>query len=401
MSEAFPPIYLDHHSTTPVDPRVLEALLPYLKEHFGNSSSNTHSFGWKAREAVEEARARVAKLIGASAREIIFTGGATESNNLALLGVLRHLPSNQKHHVISSTIEHQAVLEPLEVLEAGGVEVTRLRPDGEGSIHPEQVREALRPETRLVSLMAANNEIGTLAPLEEIGQLLVERGVPFHTDAAQAVGKMPIDVQAQGIGLLSLSGHKIYAPKGIGALYVRGRAPRVRLKAVVTGGGQERGLRPGTVNVPGVVALGKACELALEEREEETSRLAGLRDRLWKGLSSRLTGLTLNGPDWTESSTGRLAGNLNVSFSGVPGESLLTGLRDIAVSSGSACTSQVPEPSHVLRALGVSAQLAHASIRFGLGRFTTEEEIDRTVERISAHVEGLREITRSVRGGRR
>ncbi len=390
------PIYLDNHSTTPVDPRVLEAMLPYLKEQFGNSSSNTHEFGWRAQEALERSRQHVAEIIGASARDIVFTSGATESNNLAIIGSIRALNSSKRLHVVTSQIEHHAVLDPMKELESQGVEVTYLKPQSDGSFLPEQIEESIRKETVLVSLMAAQNEVGTIQPLDQIGKFLKEKKILFHTDAAQALGKIPIDVEKQGIDLLSISGHKIYAPKGIGCLFIRGRNPRVKISPLMTGGGQERGIRSGTVNIPGAVAMAKACEICKEEMSEENIRVKALRNLLWEGLSSRLDRLTLNGPSLEPASDQRLSGNLNISFNGVQGESLITGLRKIAVSSGSACTSQIPKPSYVLRALGVSPELAHASLRIGIGRFNKEEDIEKATNLICEHVENLRKITRSV-----
>ena len=394
MSE---PIYLDYNSTTPVDPRVLEAMLPYFGKHFGNAASRTHTFGWTANEAVEAARREVAKLLGARPREMIFTSGATESNNLAILGAVREArsrrPAGSTVHVITSRVEHHAVLDPCAELEKEGVEVTYVKPDSFGRVSPGDVEDALRDDTVLVSIMAGNNEIGTLYPLKEIGAVCRAAGVYFHTDAAQTIGKIPIQVDAFSIDLLSISGHKLYGPKGIGALFVRGRNPRVRLTPILYGGGHERGLRSGTINVPGAVGLGCACRIASEEMDAESRRVEALRRRLHKGIQGALDGVTLNGhPDE------RLSGNLNLSFSEVAGESLIVGLRDISVSSGSACTSQVPEPSYVLRAIGVSAELAHASIRFGLGRFTTEGEIDRAIDCVRTTVQRLREISRAVGG---
>ncbi len=394
MSE---PIYLDYNSTTPVDPRVLEAMLPYFGKHFGNAASRTHTFGWKANEAVEGARADVAKLLGARPREMIFTSGATESNNLAILGAVREArsrrPAGSIVHVITSRVEHHAVLDPCAELEKEGVEVTYVKPDSFGRVSTGEIEDALRDDTVLVSIMAGNNEIGTLYPLKEIGAVCRAAGVYFHTDAAQTIGKIPIQVDAFSIDLLSISGHKLYGPKGIGALFVRGRNPRVRLTPILYGGGHERGLRSGTINVPGAVGLGCACRIASEEMDAESRCVEALRRRLHKGIQGALDGVTLNGhPDE------RLSGNLNLSFSEVAGESLIVGLRDISVSSGSACTSQVPEPSYVLRAIGVSAELAHASIRFGLGRFTTEGEIDRAIDCVRMTVQRLREISRAVGG---
>jgi cysteine desulfurase len=381
------PIYLDNHATTCVDPRVVEAMLPFFTEIYGNAGSRNHVFGWKAAEAVDQAREQVARLIGASSKEIVFTSGATESNNLALKGVAG-ISHDKGKHIVTSKIEHKAVLDPCKRLERDGVEVTYLDVDGDGIVSVEHINAALKPETILVSIMAANNEIGTLQPIREIGRLCKERGVLFHCDAAQAVGKIPIDVDDLGVDLLSLSGHKIYGPKGIGALYVRRRNPVVRLDPQIDGGGQERGLRSGTLAVSNIVALGKACELCQAEMEEEAGRLLSLRKRLQAGIMSRLDQVYLNGHQ-----TNRLPGNLNLSFAYVEGEALLVGMKNVAVSSGSACTSANPEPSYVLRALGVNDELARSSIRFGLGRFNTEEEVDYAIEEVVKVVTRLRDMS--------
>ncbi|MBI2504943.1 MAG: aminotransferase class V-fold PLP-dependent enzyme [Candidatus Latescibacteria bacterium] len=375
-----PPIYLDNLATTQVDPRVLEAMLPYFTRHFGNSASATHAFGWTAKEAVEQARAQVAALIGAVPQEILFTSGATEADNLALKGVAE-FHRDRGTHLITCAVEHKAVLDCCRRLESRGFQVTLLPVDRWGQIDLEQLGAAITGKTTLISLMAANNEIGTIQPLREIGALARERGVLWHCDAAQAVGKIPLEVGALGVDLLSISGHKLYGPKGVGALYVR-RRPRVRLLAQLDGGGQERGLRAGTLNVPGIVGLGMACELARQELEVEALRLGALRQQLWEGIAGSLSGVELNGHP-----TARLPGNLHLSFAGVDGAQLLLALPDLAVSSGSACTSGSAEPSHVLKAIG---QQAPASLRFGLGRFNTEAEIETAAVRVVAEVSRLR-----------
>ena len=377
------PIYMDNMATTPVDPRVLEAMLPYFGPHFGNPSSKTHAFGLAAADAVERARAAVARSIGARPREIVFTAGATEANNLALKGVVA--TAGPGAHVITSTIEHKAVLDCCRTLEARGAEVTYLPVDTEGQIDVDQLAAAISERTVMVSLMAANNEIGVLQPLAEIGRLTKARGVLWHCDAAQAVAKIELDVEALGIDLLSVSGHKLYAPKGVGFLYVRSRGPRVRLTAQVEGGGQERGLRAGTLNVAGIVALGRACELGCEELPVEAARLLQMRQRLYEGLTTRLGPLVVNGHR-----EARLPGNLNLSFAGIDGAELLAGLREIALSSGAACSSQEQVPSHVLRAIGLSDDLARASLRFGLGRFNTMDEVEYAIKRVATQVERLR-----------
>ncbi len=379
------PIYMDHMATTPVDPRVLEAVLPYFGPHFGNASSKTHAFGLAAIDAVERAREEAAQLIGARPREIIFTAGATEANNLALKGVVEEFGPGA--HIITSEIEHKAVLDTCRTLEERGVELSYLPVGKTGLIDIDQLAAAITDRTVLVSLMAANNEIGVISPLAEIGRLLKRRGILWHCDAAQAVGKVMLDVEALGIDLLSVSGHKLYAPKGVGFLYIRSRNPRVRLRAQIEGGGQERGLRAGTLNVPGIVGLGRACQLGREEMATEAARLLEMRERLYRGLKTRLGSIVVNGE--LES---RLPGNLNVSFPGVDGADLLLGLKDIALSSGAACSSQAEAPSHVLRAIGLSDALAWASLRFGLGRFNTTEEIDFAIDRVAAEVERLRSL---------
>ena len=381
------PIYMDNHATTQVDPRVLEAMLPYFTEKFGNAASRNHEFGWKAEEAVETARAQIARLIHASPREIIFTSGATESNNLALKGAAEAYRS-KGNHIITEAAEHKAVLDACKRLEQSGCEVTYLPVNRDGLINLEDLRRAITPKTILISIMHANNEIGVIQPIQEIGRIAKEKKVLFHVDAAQSIGKIPVDVEQFGIDLLSISGHKIYGPKGIGALYVRRKDPRVDLTPSIDGGGHERGLRSGTLNVPGIVGLGKACEIAQKEISAEGERLIRLRDKLKESIMGRLDGTTING-----SMAHRLPGNLNLSFAGVEGDALLMGINDVAVSSGSACTTATLEPSHVLRALGVSEDLAHSSIRFGIGRFNTEEEVDYVADRVVETVKRSRELS--------
>ena len=378
------PVYLDYHATTPVDPRVLEAMLPFFTEHFGNPASASHAWGWKAQEAVEAARRDVASLIGATPREIVFTSGATESNNLALDGIARTAPAGRRHLAVSA-IEHKSVLEAAKSLEAAGWRLSVIPVTRDGLLDLDALRAAVSDETAIVSVMAANNEIGVIQPLAEIVQMAHARGALVHSDAAQAVGKIAIDVGALGIDLLSITGHKMYGPKGCGALYVR---KRTVLAPAIRGGGQERGLRSGTLNVPGIVGLGRACAVARAEWPEESRRLAALRDRLLAGLSSRLDGVVVNG-----SLEHRLPHNLHVNFEGVDGDSLLIGISDIAVSSGSACSSASATPSHVLRALFGDAPVPAATIRFGLGRFTTTEEIDYAIERFAAVVQHLRAMS--------
>lgn len=381
------PVYLDNNATTRADPRVVAALLPYLTDHYANASSQHHAAGRRAAGAVEAAREQVAALINARPREIVFTSGATESNNLALRGVAA-MSRAKGDHVITAVTEHKAVLDTAKRLGRDGFRVTYLPVDRTGRVAPEQLDEALTDRTILVSLMAASNEVGTLHPLAALGAVCKRKGVLFHTDAAQAVGKVPIDVEAMGIDLLSLSAHKMYGPKGVGALYVRRTSPTVRLEPLLEGGGQERGLRPGTLNVPGVVGLGVACELCAAEMAEESPRLTALRERLRQGLSAALEGVTLNGHP-----SERLPGNLNLSFAWLRGEALLMGLRNLAVSSGAACTSAEPGPSYVLRALGLDDELAHASLRFGLGRFTTAEEVEYTIGEVVRVVNDLRAVS--------
>jgi cysteine desulfurase len=380
------PIYLDNHSTTCVDPRVLEAMLPFFSERYGNSASRTHTFGWSAEEAVTQARAEVAELIGAQPKEIVFTSGATESDNLALKGAAAMYRS-KGNHIITVVTEHKAVLDVCRRLEREGFRVTFLPVDEFGRVTAAQVAAAMTEQTILVSVMAANNEIGTLQPIGEIGAVCKSRGVLFHTDAAQAAGKVPLDVQAMGVDLMSLSAHKMYGPKGVGALYVRARDPRARLEPILDGGGHERGMRSGTLPVPLIVGFGKACAISQHEMANEAQRLRPLREQLHRRIIERLDEVYLNGHP-----TERLPGNLNLSFDYVEGEALLMSLRNIAVSSGSACTSANPEPSYVLRALGIGDRRAHGSIRFGLGRFTTTEELDYVVEEVVKSVQRLRAI---------
>ncbi len=381
------PIYLDNHATTPMDPRVLEAMIPYFTTIFGNAASRNHAFGWEAEEAVEVARGQVAKLIGAQGKEIVWTSGATEAINLAVKGAARFY-KDKGQHIITSKIEHKATIDSCRALEVEGWEVTYLDPTPEGIITVEQVAAAIRPDTVLVTLMAANNEIGTLNPIAEIGKITREKGILLHTDAVQAAGKVPVDVVAWNVDLLSLSAHKMYGPKGVGALYVR-RKPRVRLAPIIDGGGHERGLRSGTLNVPGIVGMGKAAEISLQDMPEEAKRLTALRDRLLKRLSDALPQVHVNG-----TLAHHLPGNLNASFAYVEGESLLMAInKAVAVSSGSACTSASLEPSYVLRALGVGDDLAHSSIRFGIGRFNTEEEIDYVADLVVKAVARLREMS--------
>ncbi len=381
------PIYMDNHATTPVDPRVLEAMLPFFGEKFGNAASRNHSFGWSAEEAVENARAQIARLVNANPKEIIFTSGATESNNLAIKGVAE-MYREKGNHIITQVIEHKAVLDTCKRLEKYGFEVTYLPVEKDGRINLDDLRRAITPKTILISIMYANNEIGVINPIAEIGKIAKEKGVFFHVDGVQAAGKVPVDVQKDNIDLLSLSGHKIYGPKGVGALYVRRRNPRVQVSAIIDGGGHERGMRSGTLNVPGIVGMGKACEVCQNEMAEEGERLRRLRERLKEGIFAKLDEVYING-----SMVHRLPHNLNVSFAFVEGESLLMGINDVAVSSGSACTSATLEPSYVLKALGVGEDLAHTSIRFGLGRFNTQEEVDYVIDRVVETVNRLRELS--------
>jgi len=381
------PIYMDNHATTPLDPRVLEAMLPYFTETFGNAASRSHPFGWEAEQGVDRARAQIAGLMNADPKEIIFTSGATESDNLALKGVAE-MYREKGNHVITSVVEHKAVLDSAKRLEKWGFDVTYLPVDDTGMVRPEAVQEAITDKTILCSIMFANNEIGTINPIGEIGAICRSRGVLFHTDAVQGFGRVPFDVQAMNVDLASVTGHKIYGPKGVGALYVRRRNPRVRLAAQMDGGGHERGMRSGTLNVTGIVGFGRACELAGAEMETEGQRLIAWRERMREEITSRLGEVYLNGHP-----TQRLPGNLNLSYAYVEGESLLMGMKDIALSSGSACTSASLEPSYVLKALGVGDELAHSSIRYGLGRFTTAEEVDYAIELTVSTVNRLREMS--------
>ena len=380
------PIYMDCHATTPLDERVLEAMLPCFRETFGNAASRTHAFGWAAADAVDRAREQVASLIGARPGEIVFTSGATESNNLALKGAADAY-RDRGMHIVTQATEHHAVLDPCGALKRQGYRVTILPIDRYGQVRPEAVAEALTDDTILVSIQTANNEIGTLQPISEIGTLCKERGVIFHTDATQAAGRRPLDVDGAGIDLLSLSAHKLYGPKGAGALYVRSR-PRIRLTSQMDGGGHERGMRSGTLNVAGIVGLGRACEIAASEMAPERARIRKLRDRLQEKIFDDLAGIHLNGHPEE-----RLEGNLNISFGCVDGEGLLMGLGDIALSSGSACTSAAMQPSHVLRALGLDGDWVQGSVRFGLGRFNTGAEVDYVAGRVVEEVNRLREIS--------
>ena len=384
------PVYLDFHATTPVDPRVLEAMLPYFSEQFGNAASKQHAFGWDAQKAVDRARGQVAALIGASASEIVFTSGASESNNLAIKGIVR-ARRDRGDHIITALTEHKSVLDSFKTLEKEGCRVTRLAVDSRGFIELDELRASITDRTILVSIMAANNEIGVLQPLAEIGAIARERGVVFHTDAAQAAGKVPIDVAASGIDLLSLTAHKYYGPKGAGALYVRRCKPKLELQCQIDGGGHENGFRSGTLNVPGIVGLGLAAELCRKEMPSESARLSAMRDRLFHGLQENVDGVRLNGP----SGECRLPHNLHVSFDDIEGEALLMALGELAVSTGSACSSGSQAPSHVLQAIGAVGDRAGASIRFGLGRTTTDADIDFAIDRVTTVVRALR--TQSVR----
>jgi len=382
------PIFMDNHSTTPVDPRVLEEMLPFFTKRFGNAASRSHKFGWEAEEAVEHARERIVKMIGASdPKEIVFTSGATESDNIALKGVAEFYES-KGNHIITCVIEHKAILDTCKRLEKEGKSVTYLPVGKDGRVDPDDVKKAITDKTILVSIMLANNEIGTVQPIAEIGKLTREKGILLHTDAVQGAGKVPFDVQKMNVDLASLSAHKIYGPKGVGALWVRRSKPRVRLVAQMDGGGHERGMRSGTLNVPSIVGFGKACEILHTEGVKESAHLLQLRERLRKRISDKLEEVYVNG-----SMEHRLPGNLNISFAFVEGEAMMMAIKDVAVSSGSACTSASLEPSYVLRALGVGDELAHSSIRFGLGRFNTEEEVDFVADLVVGKAKHLREMS--------
>jgi cysteine desulfurase len=386
------PIYLDNNATTQLDPRVLEAMMPYFTETFGNAASRNHSFGWKAEEGVDWARNTIAKYIGADEKEIVFTSGSTESNNLAIKGVAE-MYASKGNHIITCTTEHKAVLDTCKALERKGSRVTYMPVDKEGFVNLDLLRESITDQTILVTIMHANNEIGVVQDIEAIGKICHEKGVLFHTDATQSIGKIPFDVQRMNIDLASMSAHKIYGPKGVGALYVRKKNPRVKLSSQMDGGGHERGMRSGTLNVPGIVGLAKALELCITDMPIEVPRIQGMRDRLWKTLQAELDEIYINGPDPLEKPEWRLPGNLNVSFAFVEGEAMMMGIKDIAVSSGSACTSASLEPSYILKALGVGEDLAHTSIRFGIGRFNTDEEIDYTVNEVVKAVRHLRDMS--------
>ena len=380
------PIYMDNHATTPVDPRVLDAMLPYFREEFGNAASRSHVFGWNAERAVEQAREQVAAVIGASGREIVWTSGATESDNLAIKGAAEFY-RDRGNHIVTAVTEHKAVLDTCKRLEKSGFQVTYLPVERDGRVNPQAVADALTDRTTVVSIMLANNEVGTINPVAEIGQMVKARGAVFHIDAVQGVGKIPFDVASSHADLVSLSAHKMYGPKGVGALYVR-RKPRVRITPIIDGGGHERGMRSGTLNVPGIVGFGKAAEISAAEMPEESKRLLALRERLRLGIEARVPNTVLNG-----SLEYRLPGSLNMSFAYVEGEALMMALKDVAVSSGSACTSASLEPSYVLRAMGVPVEMAHTSIRFGLGRFNTEEEVDYVIDLVTQKVKKLREMS--------
>lgn len=381
------PIYLDNHATTEVDPRVLEAMLPYFSEKFGNAASRSHQFGWEAEQAVETAREQVAKLVGASAKEIIFTSGATESDNLAIKGIAEAC-GDRGDHIITAATEHKAVLDSCKHLEKQGYRVTYLSVASDGLLSLEELKAAFTDKTILVTIMYANNEVGVLQPIAEISRLCHQRGVPFHCDAVQAIGKVPVDVNHDGIDMMSITAHKLYGPKGAGALYVRGKSPYVRAAAQIDGGGHEHGMRSGTLNVPGIVGLGKACELARQEMPHESRRIAALRDKLRYQLEENLNDVHVNG-----SMEHRLPGNLNIRFGGVDSESLLMGINDIAVSTGAACTAAKIEPSYVLKAMGLTDEEANSTLRFGIGRFNTEAEIDYAAGRVIETVKKLRELS--------
>jgi cysteine desulfurase len=381
------PIYMDYHATTPMDPRVFEAMKPYFMETFGNAASRNHSFGWQAEEAVEKSRKQIADLIGSTTKEIVFTSGATESNNLALKGVAE-MYAEKGNHIITAATEHKAILDTCKRLEKSGVRVTYLPLQTNGLVDLEMLKEAITDKTILISIMYANNEIGVIQPMAEIGKIAKAKGVLVHSDATQAVGKVPVNVIKDNIDLMSMSGHKIYGPKGVGALYVRRKSPRVQITAQMDGGGHERGMRSGTLNVPGIVGLGEACAICNADMPAESKRMAYLRDKLRGKLEAELDEVYING-----TMEYRLPNNLNISFAYVEGESLLMGINDIAVSSGSACTSATLEPSYVLKALGAGDDLAHSSIRFGLGRFNTEEEVDYVAAKVIDVVKKLRELS--------
>jgi cysteine desulfurase len=386
------PIYLDNHATTPMDPRVFEAMKPYFIEYFGNAASRNHEFGWKAEEGVDWGRNVIASAIGADEKEIVFTSGATESNNLAIKGIAE-MYASKGDHIITLTTEHKAVLDTCKALERKGNRVTYLPVSKEGFVDLDQLRDTITDKTILVTIMYANNEIGVVQDIENIGKLCHEKGVLFHTDATQGLGKISFDVQKQFVDLASFSAHKIYGPKGVGALYVRKKNPRVKLTSQMDGGGHERGMRSGTLNVPGIVGFGKAVEISMNELPEESKRLTAMRDGMWRSFQSALDEIYINGPDPIEKPQWHLPGNLNISFAFVEGEALMMGIKDVAVSSGSACTSASLEPSYVLKALGVGEDLAHTSIRFGLGRFNTQEEVDYTVNHVIQAVNKLREMS--------
>lgn len=381
------PIYMDNHATTPTDPRVVEAMLPYFTEVFGNAASRNHQFGWEAEEAVENARATIAKAINADPKEIVFTSGATESNNLAIKG-LAEMFAEKGNHIITCVTEHKAVIDPCKKLERMGFDVTWLPVQKNGLIDLNALRDAITDKTILITIMHGNNEIGVIQPIDEIGAIAAEKGIVFHTDATQTVGKIPVDVKKSNIHLLSFSGHKIYGPKGVGVLYVRRRKPRVRVTPILDGGGHERGMRSGTLNVTGIVGLGKAVELCMAEMEEESGRLGAMRDHLRKRLLDAIPDSYENGDP-----ENKLPHSLNISFSFVEGESLLMGISEVAVSSGSACTSASLEPSYVLKSMGLGDELAHSSIRFGLGRFNTMEEVDYVADKLIGVVEKLRAMS--------
>ncbi|HZF47137.1 MAG TPA: IscS subfamily cysteine desulfurase [Polyangiaceae bacterium] len=382
------PIYMDYHATTPVDPRVMEAMLPFFNEKFGNAASRSHSFGWTAEEAIGHSRERVAALIGAqNPKEIVFTSGATESDNLALKGVAEFY-KEKGNHIITTVIEHKAILDTCKRLEKQGYEVTYIPVDAQGLVDPDHIRRAITDKTILVSVMLANNEVGTVQPIAEIGKITRSKGVLFHSDAVQGIGKVPFNVEEMNVDLASITAHKMYGPKGVGALYIRRSKPRVRITAQMDGGGHEFGMRSGTLNVPGIVGLGKAAEIMKNEGVEEAKRIFGLRERLRERLWKELDAIQLNG-----SLENRLPGNLNVSFNFVEGEAMMMAIKDVAVSSGSACTSASLEPSYVLHAMGIGDDLAHSSIRFGIGRFNTEEEIDFVADLVIGKVNKLRDMS--------